>query len=86
MNLKEIRRQSEEDREVLLTLTSPSQEIYTLVNGDLKDIQRQWHVFRYSRSGPTWQDCGVTASHFPDIEHCLEYLNTEFAKFYPDSA
>ena len=85
MNSKEIRQQWEEDGKVLLTLTSPSQDIYTLVNGKLKDIVRQWHVFRYSRQGPTWQDCGVTASHFPHIEHCLEYSNTEFVKFYPDS-
>ena len=85
MNLKEIRQEWEENGKVLLTLTSPSQDIYTLVKGKLKDLERQWHVFRYHRQGPTWQDCGVTASHFPDIEHCLEYLNTEFVKFYPGS-
>ena len=39
MNLKEIRQQWEENSEVLLTLTSPSQEVYTLVKGELKNIQ-----------------------------------------------
>ena len=85
MNLKEIRQQWEENGKVLLTLTSPSQDIYTLVKGKQKYIERQWHVFRYDRQGPTWQECGVTASHFPDIEHCFEYLNAEFLKFYPGS-
>jgi hypothetical protein len=86
MTLKEIRQQWEEDAKALLTLTSPSQEVYTLVKGELKDIQGQWHVFRYSRSGSSWQDRSVVASHFPDMEHALEYLNTEFAEFYPDGA
>ena len=85
MALKEIRQECEEDGKVLLTVTSPSQDVYTLVKGNLKDIQSQWHVFRYHRQGPTWQDCGVIASHFPDMQHCLEYLNTEFDKYYPCS-
>ena len=85
MNLKKIRKHWEEETEVLLTLTSPAREIYTLTKGNLENIERQWHVFRYSRSGSTWQDCSVVASHFPDMQHCLEYLNTEFEKFYPDS-
>jgi hypothetical protein len=86
MKLKEIRQQWEEDAEVLLTLTNPSQEVYTLVKGGLKHIQRQWHVFRYERSGTEWQEHSVVASHFPDMKHCLDHLNTEFAKFYPDGA
>jgi hypothetical protein len=86
MNLSEIRQRWEEEGEVLLTLTSPSQEVSTLVKGELKDIQRGWHVFRYSRSGSSWQDHSVVASHFPDIEHCLDHLNAEFAKFCPDGA
>ena len=86
MNLKEIRQDWEENGKVLLTLTSPSQDVYTLVKGKLRHIDDQWHVFTYHRQGPTWQDCGVTASHFPDIEHCLDYLNAEFETFYPCSA
>lgn len=86
MNLSEIRQQWEEDGKVLLVLTSPSQDVYTLVKGKLKNIDSQWHVFRYHRQGPTWQDHSVTASHFPDINHCLERLNNEFVKFYPESA
>ena len=86
MNLKEIRQQWEEDSEVLLTLTSPSQEVYTLAKGNLKNIQGQWHVFRYTRWDKAWQDHSVVTSHFPDMEHCLDYLNTKFAKFYPDGA
>jgi hypothetical protein len=86
MKLDEVRQEWEEDGEVLLTLTSPSQDVYTLVRGSLKHIQRQWHVFRYNRCGPSWQEHGVVASHFPDIEHCFEYLNAEFQQFYPCSA
>ena len=86
MNLNEIRQQWEEEGEVLLTLTSPSQEVYTLVKGEFKDIQRQWHVFRYNRSGSSWKEHSVVASHFPDIERCLDHLNAEFAKFYPEGS
>jgi len=86
MKLDEVRQEWEEDGEVLLTLTNPSQDVYTLVKGKLKHLGDHWHVFTYHRQGSTWQDCGVRASHFPDMEHCFEYLNAEFEKFYPCSA
>lgn len=83
MKLEEIRQKWEEDGKVLLTLMSPSQDVYTLVKGKVRRIDGQWHVFRYHRSGSSWQEHSVIASHLPDIEHCFEYLNAEFQKFYP---
>ena len=83
MTLKELRHQWEENGAVLLTLTSPAQDVYTLVKGELSQLSSHWHVFKYSKKGDTWDDNSVVASHFPSLEQCLDHLNKEFEEYYP---
>jgi len=84
MTLRELRQEWEENGKVVLTLTSSSRDVYTLVRGKLSHIKRNWHAFRYSMKGNTWEDSGIVASHFPSIDQCPDYLNREFKKFYPN--
>lgn len=83
MTLEKLRQQWEEDNKVLLTLTSPAQDVYTLVKGELSQLSGHWHVFKYFKQGHTWEENSVVASHFPSLEQCLDHLNKEFEEYYP---
>jgi hypothetical protein len=84
MTLKELRQQWETSGTVLLTLTSPAQEVYTIVSFDVVRGRDSLDVFHYFKHENGWE-MNIVVNDVAHIEQCFDYMNREFARFYPKS-
>ena len=82
MILNELRQQWEKGGTLLLTLTSPSGDVYTIVSFDVTRHRDSLDVFKYFQNKGEWE-VNVVVNDVEHIEQCFDYLNREFSEFYP---